>query len=82
MASLFICMELFFISKTKGLFIWDELARLDGMARLGEMTFIPRPYGIFHLTSIKEFAMSLEKIMSLEKDCFDHVVFKREVFYF
>ena len=38
-----------------------ELARLSGLARLGEMIFIPRSYGIFYLSSIKKFVMSLEK---------------------
>ena len=42
---------------TKGRFIWS------GLAHLGEMIFIPRPYGIFYLSSIKQF------VMSLEKDC-------------
>ena len=40
-----------------------ELARLGGLARLGEMNFIPHSYGIFYLNSIKKF------VMSLEKDC-------------
>ena len=40
-----------------------ELARLSGLARLGEMIFIPRSHGIFYLSSIKKF------VMSLEKDC-------------
>ena len=34
-----------------GLFIWDELVRLGGMARLGEVIFISRSYGIFYLTA-------------------------------
>ena len=38
-----------------------ELARLGGLAHLGEMIFIPRLYGIFYLSSIKKFVMSLEK---------------------
>ena len=38
-----------------------ELARLSGLARLGEMIFIPRSNGDFYLSSIKKFAMSLEK---------------------
>ena len=37
-----------------------ELARLSGLARLGEMIFIPHSHGIFYLSSIKKF-MSLEK---------------------
>ena len=37
--------------KTKGLFIWGELARLRVLARLGEVVFIPRSYGIFYLTA-------------------------------
>ena len=40
-----------------------ELARLGRLARLGERIFIPRSYGIFYLSSIKKF------VMSLEKDC-------------
>ena len=40
-----------------------ELARLGGLARPGDMIFIPRSYGIFYLSSIKKF------VMSLEKDC-------------
>ena len=35
--------------------------RLVGMADLGEMIFIPRSHGIFYLTSIKFYVMSLEK---------------------
>ena len=38
-----------------------ELTRLGGLARVGEMIFIPRSYGIFYLSSIKKFVMSLEK---------------------
>ena len=40
-----------------------ELARLGRLAHLGEMIFIPRLYGIFYISSIKNF------VMSLEKDC-------------
>ena len=36
---------------TKGLFIWGELARKRGLARLGEVIFIPCSYGIFYLTA-------------------------------
>ena len=32
-----------------------ELAGLGGLARQGEMIFIPRSYGIFYLSSIKKF---------------------------
>ena len=39
------------------------MARLGGLAHLGEMIFIPRSYGIFYLTSIKKFLSSLEKIV-------------------
>ena len=46
------------------------MARLGGLAHLGEMIFIPSLHGIFYLTSIKKF------VMSLEKDFFDHVTFK------
>ena len=38
-----------------------ELARLGGLAHLGEMIFISRSYGIFYLSSIKKFVMLLEK---------------------
>ena len=38
-----------------------KLARLGRLACLGEMTFIPRSYGIFYLSSIKKFVMSLKK---------------------
>ena len=40
-----------------------KLARLGGLARLSEMSFIPRSYEIFYLSSIKEC------VMLLEKDC-------------
>ena len=45
----------------EGLFIWGELARLSGLAHLGDMNFIPRCYGIFCLSSVKKLVMSLEK---------------------
>ena len=38
-----------------------ELARLSGLARLSEMIFNPRSYGIFCLRSIKKFVMPQEK---------------------
>ena len=38
-----------------------ELARLGRLARLGEIIFIARSYGIFYLSSIKKFVMSLKK---------------------
>ena len=41
------------------LFIWGELARLGGVAHLDEMIFILRSYGIFYISSIKKFVMSL-----------------------
>ena len=44
-----------------GVFIWGGLTPQGGLAHLGEMIFIPRSYGIFYLTSIKIFVMSLEK---------------------
>ena len=47
-----------------GMFIWGELTRLCEI-------FNPRSYGIFYLTSIRKF------VMSLEKDYFDHVAFKQ-----
>ena len=34
-----------------------ELARFGGLARLGEMIFIPSSYGIFYLSSIKNFML-------------------------
>ena len=48
--------------QTKGMFIWDELARLGELAHQGKMFFIPRSNGVFfYLTSIKKFVMSQEK---------------------
>ena len=35
------------------------LAWLGGLARLGEMIFIPRSYGIFYLSSIKKFVKKI-----------------------
>ena len=46
-----------------------ELARLGGLARLGEIIFIPRSYGIFYLSSIKKFCYVAGKRL------FDQVVF-------
>ena len=46
---------------SKGLFISGALARLGGLAHLGEMIFIPRSYGIYCPSSIKTFVVSLEK---------------------
>ena len=48
-------------SYIKGLFIWGKLDRLSGLAYLGEVIFIPRSYGIFHLPLILKFVKSLEK---------------------
>ena len=39
------------IQLPKRLFIWGELVRLRGLARLGEVTFILRSYGIFCFTA-------------------------------
>ena len=39
------------INTTKELFIWGELAQLRSRAKLGEVIFIPRSYGIFYLTT-------------------------------
>ena len=47
---------------SKGLFIWDELARLRGLARLGEVIFIPRSYGMFYLT-VKSLLRHCKKIV-------------------
>ena len=41
----------------KGCSYGGELAQLGGLARLGEVIFITRSYGIFYLSSIKKFAM-------------------------
>ena len=38
-----------------------ELARLSGLARPGKMVFIPRSHVIVYLSSMKKFAVSLEK---------------------
>ena len=53
-----------------------ELARLGGLAHLDELIFISRSYGIFYLTSIKNFDILLEK------DCFDNSAFKADFFLF
>ena len=50
-----------FQNALRGCSYGGELARLSGLARLGEMIFIPRSYGIFCLSSIKKFVMSLKK---------------------
>ena len=54
---------LYVLSFFRGCSYGCELARLGGLARLGEMIFIPRSYGIFHLSSTNKF------ITSLQKDC-------------
>ena len=51
------------------------MAPLGKLAHLGEIIFIPHSYGITYLSSVKNV------IMSLEKDCFDLVVLKRNVFF-
>ena len=56
---------------TKKLFKRDEPARVSGLPHLSEMIFVPLSDGIFNLNSIKKF------VLSLEKDCFDRVVFNR-----
>ena len=48
---------------------WASPAGWTG--HLDDMMFTPRSYGIFYLTSIKMF------VILLEKECFDHVVYKR-----
>ena len=45
-----------------------ELARLSGVACLGEMIFIPRSHGIFYISSIKKFAVAGKRL-------FDQVFF-------
>ena len=60
----------YFEMNIKGLFICGELGQLDRLAPLGEMIFILRSYGIFYFISFKTY------VMSLEKDCFDDVIFK------
>ena len=47
------------------------LAGLGGLAHLGELIFIPCSYGFFYVSSIKKF------VVSLVKDCFNYIVFKR-----
>ena len=47
---------------TYGLFIWRWAGPVK-LAGPGEMIFMPRSHGIFYLSSIKKF------VMSLEKDC-------------
>ena len=47
--------------RLRGCSYGGELTRLGGLARVGEMIFIPRSHGIFYLSSIKKFVMSLEK---------------------
>ena len=42
-----------------------ELARLGGLPRLGEMIFILRSYGIFYISSIKKFVLSLKRLFDL-----------------
>ena len=49
------------IETLRGCSYGGELARLSGLARLGEMIFIPRSHGIFYLSSVKKFVMLLEK---------------------
>ena len=49
--------------QTQGCSYGGLLARLSGLARLGEMIFIPRSHGIFYLSSIKKFVMSSKKII-------------------
>ena len=50
-------------NKLRGCSYGGGLAQLGGLAHLGEMIFTPRSYGIFYLSSIKNF------VISLEKDC-------------
>ena len=51
----------------RGLLIWGP----PELAHLGEIIFIPRPYGIFYLISVEKF------VMSLEKNCLVTLFFKR-----
>ena len=50
-----------FLDIFRGCSYGGELARLGGLARLGEITFSSRSYGIFYLSPIKKFVMLLEK---------------------
>ena len=60
------------INSFRGCSYEGELARLGGLARLGEMIFIPRSYGIFYLSSIKKFV----KLRKFELNrLFDQIVF-------
>ena len=43
---------------SRKIFYVGELVRLGGVARLGEITFIPHSYGIFHLGWIKKIVWS------------------------
>ena len=54
------------------MFIWDELARLSELAHLGEMIFIPHCHGIFCLSSVKKF------VISLEKDCLMSIFYNKQ----
>ena len=49
------------VERLRGCSYGGELARISGLAGLGEMIFIPRANGIFYFSSIKKFVMSLEK---------------------
>ena len=53
----------FLFVQLRGCSYEGELARLGGLALLGEMIFIPCLYGIFFLISIKKFVCSWKKIV-------------------
>ena len=50
-----------FLTLVTGCLYGSELSRLGGLNDQDEMIFIPRSYGIFYLSSVKKFVMSLEK---------------------
>ena len=71
------------------IFYLGELARLGGLVHLVEMIFISRSYGIFYLTSIKKFDMSLEKdcfgtslfSMRLQKGCSNSILLYKMIYF-
>ena len=50
------------INTIRGCSYGGELARLGRLADLGEMSFIPRSYGISYLSSIRKFMLLGKKI--------------------
>ena len=52
---------IFIVLLLRGCSYGGELVWLSGLAPLGEMIFILHSHGIFYISSIKKFVMSLEK---------------------